>query len=347
MMLYLINTILKYSLKLEVKMKKLVSVIIPAYNAENTIISAIKSVEKLGCNKSFSIIITNDGSTDSTYETINNYKKQTDLEISLLTQDNKGEGPARNSSLSYAESEYVIFLDSDDIFESFDFNKIKDILMENKYDMVIGGYNRVNLGKVQEYKLSERIVDGNNLIDGVCGRVIPAGIGNTFYRTSIIRENSFEFGLYKYGADMEFVRRYVTKCESAYISNEIIFKYNFNPMSVMNQEYSLNRIDAIKSVLDTKSYYDAENIHTPKSLDVFLVCEVRGMAQAYFASCEYETFDYETLFNVSLKYLPSKIETIKFVRKDRTLWLLMNLFFYHFPMTYLKCYKTFLKRYKS
>ena len=163
-------------------MKKLVSVIIPAYNAENTIISAIKSVEKLCCNKSFSIIITNDGSTDSTYETINNYKKQTDLEILLLTQDNKGEGPARNRSLSYADSEYVIFLDSDDVFEYFDFNKIKDILMGNEYDMVIGGYNLVNLGKIQECKLSDRIVDGNNLIDGVCGRVIPAGIGNTFYR---------------------------------------------------------------------------------------------------------------------------------------------------------------------
>lgn len=328
-------------------MSKLISVVIPAYNAADTIISSIKSIEKLGYNNCFKVIIIDDGSIDDTYNKVIEYKKATDLDIVILRQENKGEGAARNAAIRLVQSEYIIFLDSDDEFEMFDFQKIKMILDNKKYDMILGGYKRVTLNKVENYKLSKTIVNKGDLIDGVCGRIIPAGIGNTFYRTSIIRENSIEFGAYKYGADMEFVRRYITKCQLAYISDDIIFKYNFNPESVMNQDFNLNRIDAIKSVLDTKAYYNSQHINIPDSLDVFLICEIRGMAQAYYRSCKKESFNIDTLYNVSLKYLPSKIATKKFIRKDRTLWLIMNLFFYHHPMIYLKLYNIFLKRFRN
>ena len=93
----------------------LVSIIIPAYNAERYIESCLVSV--IGQTyKDLEIIIVNDGSTDST---INVIKKIDDKRIVIIDQKNKGASHAKNAGLAIAKGEFIQFLDSDDIL-SFD-----------------------------------------------------------------------------------------------------------------------------------------------------------------------------------------------------------------------------------
>lgn len=320
-------------------MLKLINIIIPAYNAEKTIVNTIKSIEKLNINNFLSIIITDDGSIDKTFDVISNYIKNSNLDIKLLQQKNSGEGEARNNGIKIADASYLIFLDSDDVFEQFNAKKIVKLLESNKYDMVIGGYVCDTKYKSKKYNLNDESIDNNKLIDGVCGRVIPAGIGNTFYRTSIIKNNDLYFGKYKYGADMEFVRRYVTKALSAKCVNEVIFRYNFNPNSVMNDIFNFNRIDSIKSVFDTMSYFEYHKIPVPSTLNVFLISEVRGVAQSYILHNGNIQSDF--IDDLLIKYIPKKINKCDFFNKRRLFWLIMNLFFYKLPKSYLYIYKLF------
>lgn len=91
-------------------MKKFVSIIIPAYNAEKTIKRCIDSI----INQSYhflQIIIIDDGSKDRTQEIINNYN---DKRIEYFFQNNAGVSTARNVGISHAKSEYIIFVDADD-----------------------------------------------------------------------------------------------------------------------------------------------------------------------------------------------------------------------------------------
>lgn len=91
----------------------LVSVVIPAYNAESTIKRCIESV--LGdAHKSVEIIVVDDGSTDRTAEYIGNLASSCPEVIRLVRQPNRGACAARNAGMDAARGEFIQFLDSDD-----------------------------------------------------------------------------------------------------------------------------------------------------------------------------------------------------------------------------------------
>jgi glycosyltransferase involved in cell wall biosynthesis len=90
----------------------LVSIMMPAYNAESFIAVAIESVIQQ-TYQSWELIIINDGSKDSTAEILSQFN---DERIQVYHQQNAGEASARNHALSKMKGEYLAFLDSDDLF---------------------------------------------------------------------------------------------------------------------------------------------------------------------------------------------------------------------------------------
>lgn len=90
----------------------MISVIIPAYNAEATIKRAIDSI----VNQEFhdvEVVIIDDGSTDNTYNICKSIAEQ-DSKVRIFHQDNCGVSTARNCGIKQARGDYIIFLDSDD-----------------------------------------------------------------------------------------------------------------------------------------------------------------------------------------------------------------------------------------
>lgn len=88
----------------------LVSIIMPAYNAEQYIHEAIRSVFDQ-TYPHWQLIIINDGSTDSTENRVLAFH---DDRITYCRQDNRGVSAARNVGLANAQGEYFCFLDADD-----------------------------------------------------------------------------------------------------------------------------------------------------------------------------------------------------------------------------------------
>jgi|WetSurMetagenome_2_1015567.scaffolds.fasta_scaffold04138_5 glycosyltransferase involved in cell wall biosynthesis len=87
-----------------------ISVIIPLYNKENTIIRALNSVF-LQTKQPFEIIIIDDGSTDNGLSLIKNI---TDRKVKIITQANQGVSAARNKGIEISTCPYIAFLDADD-----------------------------------------------------------------------------------------------------------------------------------------------------------------------------------------------------------------------------------------
>lgn len=88
----------------------LVSIMMPAYNAERFIGAAIESI-LAQTHADWELIIVNDGSTDGTANVAASYQ---DERIHLHTQPNSGEAAARNTALSQMRGEFLAFLDADD-----------------------------------------------------------------------------------------------------------------------------------------------------------------------------------------------------------------------------------------
>ncbi|MEM0981637.1 MAG: glycosyltransferase [Cyanobacteria bacterium P01_H01_bin.58] len=91
----------------------LISVVMPAYNAEKTIAETVQSVldQTLG---DFELIIVNDGSTDGTLTVLEELK---DDRIQIHTFPNSGPQKSRNRGIERARGDYIAFLDSDDLWK--------------------------------------------------------------------------------------------------------------------------------------------------------------------------------------------------------------------------------------
>jgi glycosyltransferase involved in cell wall biosynthesis len=92
-----------------------VSVIMPAYNVAAYIGAAIESVQAQTV-RDWELLVVNDGSTDTTYETVQRLAAG-DERIRLLTKPNGGISTARNMALAASRGEFIAILDSDDVWE--------------------------------------------------------------------------------------------------------------------------------------------------------------------------------------------------------------------------------------
>ncbi|MFA7365471.1 MAG: glycosyltransferase family A protein, partial [Patescibacteria group bacterium] len=92
----------------------MISIIIPVYNGEKTLIETIKSIEKQSY-RDFEVLIVNDGSSDKTLEVFekfsNNYKLENNYYF--INQENKGAPAARNRGFKDSRGEYLLFCDAD------------------------------------------------------------------------------------------------------------------------------------------------------------------------------------------------------------------------------------------
>lgn len=93
-----------------------VSVIIPFYNSDKTLLQTLKSVLDQSL-KEIEIICIDDGSTDSSSAIVRSLQ-QSDNRIRLEHQRNQGPGVARNLGIELAQGEYIAFMDADDKYPS-------------------------------------------------------------------------------------------------------------------------------------------------------------------------------------------------------------------------------------
>jgi glycosyltransferase involved in cell wall biosynthesis len=90
----------------------LVSVVVPAYNAERFLARAMRSA-LAQTYTNLELIVVDDGSTDATVEVIRSFR---DPRVQYLSQPNHGQGAARNHGIMSSAGRYVTFLDADDAY---------------------------------------------------------------------------------------------------------------------------------------------------------------------------------------------------------------------------------------
>jgi len=92
-------------------MKPLVSILIPAFNAEEWIADTLKSALAQSWEQK-GIIVVDDGSSDHTLAIARQFASK---DVSILTQDNQGAAAARNKAFSVSQGDFIQWLDADDL----------------------------------------------------------------------------------------------------------------------------------------------------------------------------------------------------------------------------------------
>ncbi len=116
-----------------------VSVVIPCYNAIDTLKRSLDSVENQS-EQPLEIIIVDDGSDEPIAPAVELWRASISIPITLICQNNLGAPAARNAGINVAQGRYIAFLDADDIWLP-DKLKIQYAIMQANHFTITGhGY---------------------------------------------------------------------------------------------------------------------------------------------------------------------------------------------------------------
>lgn len=141
------------------KLSPFFSVVIPLYNKAHFIESSVESVLQQGF-ENFELIIVDDGSTDHSVEKINHFK---DKRIVLVQQQNKGAAAARNYGVELAKSNWIAFLDADDIWKKNHLSELQKAVQQFPDEVVfttrlsIVQENKKEISAIYNFPIDEKI----------------------------------------------------------------------------------------------------------------------------------------------------------------------------------------------
>lgn len=124
----------------------LVSIVIPVFNEEKTILEILSRIMKSvieKCQKQ--IIVVNDGSTDTTPKILEQIKKKYNNILVINHPHNKGKAAALKTGFLYAKGDIIIIQDADLEYDPSDYNKLITPIINNEADIVFG--TRFSLGR--------------------------------------------------------------------------------------------------------------------------------------------------------------------------------------------------------
>lgn len=182
------------------------SVVLPAYNCEDTIITVIKSIlQQTRFDLIDEIIVINDGSTDNTGNVIKEFiDKNVNTKVIYIEQDNHGVSYTRNRAIKMARAEWIALIDSDDVWLP---NKIEHqvyYLNQNSNIVFMGADANLRFlffHKKGLYNISPR---------ELCIRYTPDTSSIIFKRKIGIELGLFNEGM-KYCEDINFFQRFLLK----------------------------------------------------------------------------------------------------------------------------------------
>jgi len=273
----------------------LVSVIIPTYNSEKTILRCLDSVFKQ-TYQNYEIVICDDKSTDNTREVL---KIITDPRVSVYYLfENSGSAVARNTAMQNAKGEFFAFLDSDDEWYPKKLENQIPYFVDKNVGLVFSGAKIIKNGnQIRFYKpKSEWEMDSfRKLFLGEINYLTPTAI----FRKDCIEKIGLMEAELRRNQDYDFFLRILKTYKLKIIED---------PLAIINlntQKPTFSRLENSIRFYETKRLAFFEENFTQKEINLFFARKYRDLCGAMLRSGKYaKSFG---LFKRSLKYSPGFI----------------------------------------
>lgn len=224
-----------------------ISVIIPVYNSAKYLVNCLTSILDQSFNNT-EIICVNDGSTDDSQCILDAYSSL-NRKIKVIKQNNHGAGRARNVGFSYAQGDYILFVDADDYFDKYMLESMYKSIRSAGADFTICKTKFIsqitNETKPCVYSIQQSLLqlsDSFNYKD-IKGNIFRSIMGWAFdklYSRNFILNNNLRFQEIRIHNDMNFVFSGLLKAE----------KINITPYYLINK-----RTDIPNQITNSKDKY--------------------------------------------------------------------------------------------
>ena len=242
---------------------KLLSIIIPAYNAEKYILECLESLRYL-LGESLEILVINDGSNDKTETLVLDYSKH-DKRMKLLSIPNGGVSHARNIGLDNAEGKYIMFLDSDDYLNPEVFHEIEKIIQKGQFDFF--AFSRIIIEEdgrkwTDTFSFKEAFTKDNEQIDSImyADSMFNECWGKLYKRT-IVEKYKIRFPEdIPLGEDLMFVMEYYSHCKTVCATQQPLVMYRQHGESTMKKYDISDRLKYTQILYDYSKKFIPHNM---------------------------------------------------------------------------------------
>ncbi|HHF2891464.1 MULTISPECIES: glycosyltransferase family 2 protein [Vibrio diabolicus subgroup] len=238
----------------------MVSIIMPTYNSDQTVVESIQSVLSQ-TYKNWELIIVDDRSTDNTWQVIQTYADKYDNIRVYQNKENLGAGASRNFAIKKAKGRFIAFLDSDDLWME---NKLAEqipFMLENNYPLTYTHYSRFNneeelsVVTAPEYTTYKKLMYSNVI-----------GCLTAVYDTQKLGKRYMP--LIRKRQDMGLWLDILKETPKAYCLPKPLAKYR------MDSGMTANKFSVLS--YQWKFYRDVVGLSLPRSLFTFSVYAVKG-----------------------------------------------------------------------
>ena len=184
----------------------LISVIIPIYNAEDTLKRCVDSVLAQDFEY-YELILVDDGSKDRSSKLCDEYASH--HKVIVIHQENKGVSAARNAGLNIARGIWITFVDSDDYISDGYFENVR----ESSEDLLLRGYMHYHNGKVfcpVNIPYEGLVPNTEEYVRKHLNSMIFRGPTWKFFRKALLEDIRFQEDM-KVAEDSCFVMQYLAK----------------------------------------------------------------------------------------------------------------------------------------
>ena len=234
----------------------MISIIIPAYNAEKYIAECLDSVRGQTF-EDWEVILVDDGSTDGTPSICDRYAAD-DPRIRVVHVKNGGVSKARNIGLSMAAGDYVAFADADDILPP----KSLEIRMEliEGADLAVAGYELFNAEGIIERSPECRRSTWNQ--HEMVNNIAAAGemgyqgfLWNKLFQRKIIEDHCLRFTeQLPLNEDRVFCTEYALCSNKARLSSELAYRYRITQGNATSSVYRMTDKDVNRFRLEFQAF---------------------------------------------------------------------------------------------
>ncbi len=271
-----------------------VSIVIPVYNVEKYINRCIDSLLNQ-TYKNIEIILINDGSQDNSLKILKQYEKKYNF-IKVLDQKNSGPAVARNNGIMMVNTEYLMFIDSDDYVEDDYVETFYNAIKDTEYDVVMGGFKKTDGISISFQR---------EIPEGEFSKYIVTGPVSKIYRTSFIKKNHIYFLDTNSSEDIYFNLKIINLNANIKTFNYIGYYYFDNLSSISNTKHKgFNQDIKILEFLDQINFRDGQNVELNEYYIIryciwYLLYSGRNVAPIKFEK------EYNKLFSWLQKNIPN------------------------------------------
>lgn len=228
----------------------ILNIIIPAYNAKETLDKTLMSLCLQRTKYKFDVLIVNDKSKYTYEEIINKYSKY--LTISELTlKENVGPGLARQKGIEHTNSKYIMFIDADDyLYSPYTIEKLINRHEHKDSDVVISNF-------ILERDNKREIKEKNNV--WLHGKV---------FKREFIEKNKVSFNSTRKNEDAGFNRLLLLLDEKIDYLDTITYVYQDNQNSITRKDNRRYKFEGLEGLAENMewAYFEAKKKNVDKNL---------------------------------------------------------------------------------